>query len=100
MEKWKITGIGIKYNYWFYNGWFLKFKIWKKEYYWQTDKLIEKICMELWIYKENNMQRLNNKRFKVLNICELVDWWAKYEIEIINKKINPDKKSVWIYVET
>ena len=100
MEKWKITGIGIKYNYGFYNWWFLKFKIWKKKYYWHsTDRLIEAICMELWIYKENDMQKLNNRRFNILDIEEFEDGGAKYEIVIVNKKINPDKKSVWIYVE-
>jgi len=100
MKKWKITWIGINYNYWFYNGWFLKFKICKKEYYWRsTDRLIEDICIKLEIYKEDDMQRLANKRFNILNIEEFDNWSAKYEIEITNKKINPDKKTVWIYDE-
>ena len=34
-----------------------------------------------------------------LNIEEFDNWSAKYEIEITNKKINPDKKTVWIYDE-
>ena len=100
MEKWKIIWIGIKYNYGFYNGWFLKFKIWKKNFNWHsTDRLVEAICMKLWIYKEYDMRILNNKRFKILDIEKLEDWSSKYEIEIVNKKINPDKKSVWIYGE-
>lgn len=101
MKTWKITWIWINYNYWFYNGWFINFKIWKKEYSWHsTDRLIEGICIKLEIYKENDMQKLNNKRFNILSSIEMGKWWISYEIEIINKKINPDKKSVWIYDDT
>jgi len=77
--------------------WYLKYE--KKDIIGIQKKswLIEENCMELWIYSENDMQKLANKKFKILNIVELEGWWAGYKVEIINKKINPDKKSIWIY---
>lgn len=99
MKTWKIIELGIETNYGFYNGWYMIFEIWKRRYYWNAKKswLIEKNCMELWIYSENDMQKLANKKFNILDIIELEGWWAWYEIELVNKKINPDSKSIWIY---
>lgn len=100
MEKWKITEIWIKYNYWFYNWWFIKFKIWKTEHLWHsTDRLIEDFCMKLWIYKEDDMQRLKDKWFYINDYEYFEDWDYKCEIEIINKKTNPENKKFWIYVK-
>jgi hypothetical protein len=100
MRKWKILDIGIKYNYGFYNGWFIKYKIWKIEYFWySTERLIEEACVKLWIYKEDDMKRLIWKRFIVIDEEVFEDLESKFEIEVINKKINPDLKSIWFYSE-
>jgi len=98
METGKITEIWISYNYWFYNWWYIKYKIRKKEHYWHsTDRLIEEFCMKIWIYKEDDMQKLKNKRFKILDYEYFDEWWVRFEVELINKKINPEKKTFNLY---
>ena len=98
MKKWKILDIGIKYNYGFYNWWFIKYKIWNNEYFWHsTERLIEECCMKLWIYKEDDMKRLIWKRFIVIDEENFEDLESKFEIQVVNKKINPEWKNIWIY---
>lgn len=102
METGKILEIWVERSYGFYNWWYMIFEVWKKKYYWNTKKtwMIEDNCKHLWIYNEDDMKKLANKRFKILYEIKLDEWWTWYKIEIINKKINPDKKTIWIYDDT
>lgn len=100
MKTWKIIDIWINRSYWFCNWWYIVFKIWKIEHYWGSRRwLIEDLCISLWIYKESEMNKLKNKRFEIIKEEKFDNWDTMYEIQLINKKINPEKKKFYIYSE-
>lgn len=95
---WKIINLWIIKSYGFNNGSYIEYKIWdKKVHRSERDTIAESFCKTYGINREDEMHKLENKKFEILDEEINEDGSINYLIKLINKKINPNWKTFWLY---
>lgn len=95
---WKILNLWIIKSYGFNDWSYIEYKIWDKKIRCsERDTIAESFCKTHWIKREDEMYKLENKKFEILDEEINEDWSIKYLIKMISKKINPNWKTFWLY---
>lgn len=96
MKKWIITKIEINRIYWVGYNWFIDFKVWDNRYHCSNINNFMKAYNK---DRRSNIESIKWSDFRVLSEYKKSDKWLLFEIELINRDFNPDKKITYIYWE-
>lgn len=95
---WKILNLGIIKSYGFNNGSYIEYQIWERKVRWsERDTIAESFCKTHGIRREDEMHKLENKKFEILDQEDNEDGSVNYLVRLINKKINPHWKTFWLF---
>lgn len=97
MNYWKILNLWINRSYGFNNWSYIKYKIWKETKIWsERETIAEDFCIRHWIRNEDDMYKLENRKIEILDEEISEDWTISYLVRLINKKINPERRTFWL----